>query len=97
MAVNRIPHRLREQGMPYLGEVRHISERRVDGDYGPAQGNTVPTPSVNYVAIGGRSYTSNPWDNFFQGRIGSDVAHERSLMASEIAENFDIMKKKYGY
>lgn len=59
-------------------------------------GNTVPIPSVNYVAIGGRRYTGISWGAFFNGRIGSVLAYERSLTAAEVLANYESMKRKYG-
>jgi hypothetical protein len=58
-------------------------------------GNTVPTASVNYVAIGGRRYGAVPWGDFFQGRIGSVVAYGRALTGEEILADYNLMKRKY--
>ena len=61
-----------------------------------AQGNTVPTPSVNYVAIGGNRYTGTQWGSFLDGKIGSVLVYERSLEPFEIISNYNATKQKYG-
>lgn len=51
--------------------------------------------SVDYVAIGGRIYSTTT-GRYFLGKIGSIVVYERTLSAVEIRENYNSMKKKYG-
>jgi hypothetical protein len=51
--------------------------------------------SVDYVAIGGRKYSTTT-GRYFDGKIGSIVTYERTLSAVEILENYKSMKKKYG-
>jgi hypothetical protein len=51
--------------------------------------------SVDYVAIGGRKYSTTT-GRYFLGKIGSIVTYERTLSSVEILENYKSMKKKYG-
>lgn len=80
------------QGSFYLIYLNGVLQNTTSGGSGHAQ----PNYNVNYVALGGRKYSGQPWGYFFQGKIGSVVVYNRNLTSTEILFNYNAMKSKYG-
>lgn len=81
------------QGSLYFVYLNGVQQTTTSG---ASVGNATPNYYVDYMTLGGRKYTGQPWAGFFQGTIGSVVVYERALTPAEVSADFNSMRQKYG-
>lgn len=54
------------------------------------------TSNTSMVNSGIGAYSTGNWNNFLNGSIGSSRLYTKSLSASEIQQNFNALKSRFG-